>query len=119
MAISVSFFWPVTTPGTSTPPPANQQPPTTPTGTGRFNKVVVELQGDSATTTITITHNLQLSALELGQQAPEVAYEPLVSGAPSIWVAARTTNNVTLSFSATSSVTFGLVRISRPFSPNK
>jgi hypothetical protein len=114
MAISVSFFWPVTTPPSSTPPPTNQQPPSTPTGTGRFNTVVVELDGDSSTTTVTITHNLQLTALELGQQLPEVQYEPLVSGAPSHWVAARTTNNVTVSFSATSSVTFGLLRIRRP-----
>jgi len=119
MAITVLYEWPVATPGSTTPPTGTTPPPTIPTSTVRYNTVVAELVGDSSSTSVVITHNLALTTSQLAVLQPEVAYEPLVSGAPTIWVSARATNTVTIGFSATSAVTFGLVRIRRPFGPTR
>lgn len=82
----------------------------------RYNKVVAELNGDGAATGVTITHNLGLSPAELAADFPDIGIENVVSGAPSWWVTARTTNNIQLSFGGTFSGTFGVAKISRPVS---
>lgn len=119
MAISILYDWPVSTPGSTTPAPSTQAPPTTPTSTVKFNDVVATLVGDGTSTSVTITHNLELSSAELGQVFPEVAFEPIVTGAPTYWVSARAANTVTIGLSGTTSATFAVVRIRRPFSASK
>jgi|ERR1700679_3674070 len=119
MAITQQFFWPNATPGSTTPPTPSTKPPTIPTppSSVAYNQVTVQLTGDSTSTSAVITHNFALTAGELAALWPEVRFESEVSGGPSGYVIARTANNVTVGFSTTSSVTFGLVRLFRPFSP--
>jgi len=122
MSIAVVYDWPVATPGQTTPPATNQVPPTNTPSSGRFNAVTAALTGDGVTTTVTVTHNFQITAVELTQGWPEVRFEPQVSGAPSNWVIQKTTNNVTVGLSAavaTSVGVFELVRIFRPQSATK
>jgi hypothetical protein len=124
MALEVQYNWPVATPGTTTPPAANSAPPTNPAppATVRFNEVVAALTGDGASTSVTITHNLGITAQELTQDWPEVKNEPQVSGAPSIWTIARAANTVTIGLSATVATSVGvftLIRITRPQSATR
>ena len=119
MALTVLYDYPVTTPGTTTPAPANQPPPTNLDSSTRFNRVKARLVGDGSTTSVTITHNLGVSTAQLAQDYPEVHFEPLVTGAPSYWVITRAANSITIGLSATTAATFAVVTILRPFSPSK
>jgi hypothetical protein len=123
MAITVNYEWPVAVPGSTTPAPSNQPPPTNVGSSVRFNQVTALLSGDGAATSVTITHNLEITAQELSEYWPEVRFEPIVSGGPTgFWVEARATNTVTVGFataSATSVGGFGVVRINREYSPGR
>jgi len=123
MSITVNYEWPVAVPGSTTPAPSNQRPPTNIPSTVPFDTVSALLTGDGVSTTVTITHNLEITAQELTQYFPEVAYEPIVAGAPSQpSTLVRATNSVTLGFTGavtTSSVAFGVIRIKRPHSITK
>lgn len=115
MAIPVTYKTPVSgtiAPVATTPPTQYFE------STVRFNKVSAEVQGDAASTSVVVTHNLGLSAAELAADFPDVNFEPIVTGAPSWWVSARATNTVTIGFSATftNGTTFGVVKVSRPLS---
>lgn len=115
MAITTNYYWPVATPGTTTPPLPTTPPPTIPTSSVRYNDVVVQLTGDGVSTTVTITHNLELTAQELAADFPEIHGENLIASAPSgEWILSKTSNTVTLGYSGTSVSTFRLVRIRRP-----
>ena len=114
MALTILYDWPVTTPGSTTPAPSSQAPPTIPTSSVTFNKVVATLVGDSASTSVTVTHNLELTTAELAALCPEIHMEPLVTGAPTYWVITRAPNTVTLGLSGTTAATFAVLRISRP-----
>jgi len=113
MAITQTYVWPIQG---ATAPAANFAPPAIPTSSTPFDEVAVQLQGDAASTSVTITTNFGLTPAELARFFPEVTYEPEASGAPSHYVSARASNSVTLGFSATFGlgVTFGLVRVKRP-----
>lgn len=117
MAITLNYYWPVVTPGSTTPAAASQQSPSMPTSTTPFNSVEVVVTGDGASTGITITHNLGLSTAELSRLFPEVRFEPQVSSYPTWWVSGRASNTVSISFSATFTVSTGIFRISRPYRP--
>ena len=120
MAITVNYEWPVAVPGSTTPAPPTQAPPTVPgvPSSVRFNQVTALLTGDGAATSVTITHNLQMSAAELAIYWPEVRFEPIIANPPSgFWVEARAANTVTVGFTGTSPSAFGLVRIARPDAP--
>lgn len=119
MAITVSYFWPVATPGSATAPTATTPPPQIPTSTVKYNRVNAELIGDGTSTSVTVVHNLGMTVQELAALWPTVGFEATVSGAPSVWVSARATNSVTLGLSGTFSGTFGIVRISRPVSSER
>ncbi len=121
MAIVPTYFWPVATPGTTTPALASAAPPTNPTSSVRYNEVVAEITNDATATSVVITHNLGITATELTQLWPEVRFEPIVSGAPSFWVIARAANTVTIGISATSAATVpqAIIRIRRPFGPTR
>lgn len=114
MSISVSYFWPVATPGSATAPTSTTRPPTNPTSSVDFNEVVAQLIGDGTSTSVVVTHNLQITVAELAQLWPEVRLEPNAASAPSVYVSAKTSNNVTLGFNGTFLGTFGIVRIKRP-----
>lgn len=113
MAIVPNYKTPVS--GTIAPA-ANAAPTQYFESSTRYNKVVAELNGDGSATGVTITHNLGMSPAELAADLPDVGIENVVSGAPTWWVTARTTNNVQLSFGGTFSGTFGVCKISRPLS---
>ena len=122
MAIGITYDWPVATPGTTTPPSSSTRPPTIPTSSVAFNEVVAAATGDGASTTLTITHNLALTAQELAASWPEVKFEPQVSGAPSGWTISKTSNTVIVGFSAVQATSIGvfqLVRITRPYGPTR
>ena len=122
MAIGITYDWPVATPGTTTPPSSSTRPPTIPTSSVAFNEVVAAATGDGVSTTLTITHNLELTAQELTASWPEVKFEPQVSGAPSGWTISKASNTVTVGFSAVQATSIGvfqLVRITRPYGPSR
>ena len=113
MAITLSYLWPVTG---ATAPAATQNPPQIPQSSVKFNEVAVNMVGDGSAVSVTVTHNLQLTAAELGAGFPEVRFEPIVAGGPSgFYVSAKATNTVTVGFnSATFVGTYGILRIARP-----
>jgi hypothetical protein len=119
MALTATYFWPVATPGTTTPPASSAAPPTNITSSVRFNQVDVEVTGDGTSTTIVLTHNLEITPTELTQLWPEVRFEPIVASAPSPYVVARASNTVTVAFVGTSLLATHIVRISRPFSATR
>jgi hypothetical protein len=122
MAIAIGYDWPVATPGQTTPPASSAAPPTNTESSVKFNQVAAAVTGDGVTTSVVITHNMQITAQELTQSWPEVRFEPQVSGAPSPWVIQKTANTVTVGFSAavaTSIGVFDIVRIIKPQSATK
>jgi hypothetical protein len=117
MAIAVAYDWPVATPGQTTPPASNNAPPTNITSSVKYNQVAAPLTGDGFSTSVTITHNLEITAQELTQSWPSVRFEPQISGGPTAWVISKATNTVTVGFSATVATSIGvytIVRIERP-----
>jgi hypothetical protein len=119
MAITVNYEWPVAVPGSTTPASSSQKPPTNPTSSVPYNDVVALLTGDGSSTTVTITHNLELTAAELAQQWPEVDFEPLIPSGPAPWIIAKAANTVTIGFVGTTLSAFRLVRIRRPLSESR
>lgn len=119
MALTATYFWPVATVGTTTPPASSAAPPTNITSSVRYNQVDAEVTGDGASTTIVLTHNLEITPLELTQLWPEVRFEPIAPSAPTPWVIARASNTVTIGFVGTSLVATHIVRITRPFGPTR
>ena len=117
MALTNQYYWPVATPGTTTPPASSSAPPTNPAppSTVRFNEVAVQLSGDGAATSLVVTHNLGITAGELAQLWPEVRFEPTIAGGiAGFWVEARAANTVTVGFTGTAVGAYGLLRITRP-----
>lgn len=115
MAITLTYLW---------PPMADTA--TGPTAQEAFghNQVVVKVdKGLFSDVFAVINHNMQIPALDIGQQFPEVVLEPLENGfyANRIRVAASTPNILVLflfpALGATGEIV--LVRIKRPFSPAK
>ena len=122
MAIAIGYDWPVATPGQTTPPASSAAPPTNSESSVKFNQVAAALTGDGASTSVTITHNMQITAQELTQSWPEVRFEPQISGGPSNWVISKSANQVTVGFSATVATSIGvftIVRIIKPQSATK
>ena len=122
MAITVNYYWPVTTPGSTTPAAANQKPPTIPVppSTVAYNEVVAQLTSDAASTSIVVTHNLGITAGELAELWPEIRFEPIVAGGPSLYIIARAANTVTVGLAATTPAgAFSVVRIRRSIAPSR
>lgn len=121
---TINYDWPVASPGT-TPPASTTPPPTITTSSVRYNTVVAQLIGDGLgpLTTITITHNLQLTTAELAAQQPEVAVEYLVPAIAGqcIYVVSKGTNTVVLgcAVTMTAATTYATIRIRRPFAPTR
>ena len=82
MAVTINYYWPVATPGTTTPAPSNQAVPTIPTppATSRFNSVTATITDDGATTSAVIVTNFGLTAGELTALWPKVQFEPTLPG---------------------------------------
>ncbi len=119
MAITSNYYWPVATPGTTTPPLSSTRPPTNIPASGGYNEVVAELTGDGTATNIVLTHNFQLTVAELAQLWPECRFEPILAGSYSPYFTNKTSNTVQVNFTGTSASAFGIVRITRPQATTK
>lgn len=88
----------------------------TPTEAARVSEVAAVYTGDGESTSFTLTHNLEVSATDLGNGLPEVEFEPLTAA---FWteepvITSKTENTVVLAVTGASSAAFVRVRVKRP-----
>jgi hypothetical protein len=111
MADVLNYVYPVTA-GATTPPTAAQM--------RTHQQMYVTITGDTAATSVVITHNWGLSTAEIVQW-PEVEFEPLLAGfyGANPLITTRAANSVTITHVAFAAVAAVGVRLKRPWSATR